>query len=96
MKNYTIKKQTTTSMIIEMDTVKLCADDQLRMFGKEFKQVTLDESLTFIQEDDFIFDINTLLHLGLDPGFRLLKKGTYPLEINHGIVQISITLSPYR
>ena len=96
MENYTIKKQSTTSMIIELETVNLNIDNQKKMFGKEFKQVAIDETLTFIQEDDFIFDINTLLSIGLDPGFRLLKKGTYPLVINHGKVQISVTLSLYR
>ena len=96
MENYTIKKQSTTSMIIELETVNLNIDNQKKIFGKEFKQVAIDETLTFIQEDDFIFDINTLLYIGLDPGFRLLKKGTYPLVINHGKVQISVTLSLYR
>ena len=96
MENYTIKKQSTTSMIIELETVNLNIDNQKKIFGKEFKQVAIDETLTFIQEDDFIFDINTLLSIGLDPGFRLLKKGTYPLVINHGKVQISVTLSLYR
>ncbi len=96
MENYTITRQTDTSMIIEMETSNLTIDDQKRMFGKEFRQVTIDETLTFIQEDNFIFDINTLLYLDLDPGFRLLKKGTYPLVINHGKIQISVTLSLYR
>ena len=96
MENYTIKKQSTTSMIIELETANLNIDNQKKMLGKEFKQVAIDETLTFIQEDDFIFDINTLLSIGLDPGFRLLKKGTYPLVINHGKVQISVTLSLYR
>ena len=96
MENYTIKKQSTTSMIIELETDNLTIDNQKKMFGKEFKQVDINETLTFIQEDDFIFDINTLLSIGLDPGFRLLKKGTYPLAINHGKVQISVTLSLYR
>ena len=96
MENYTIKKQSTTSMIIELETDNLTIDNQKKMFGKEFKQVAINETLTFIQEDDFIFDINTLISIGLDPGFRLLKKGTYPLVINHGKVQISVTLSLYR
>ena len=96
MENYTIKKQSTTSMIIELETDNLTIDNQKKMLGKEFKQVVINETLTFIQEDDFIFDINTLISIGLDPGFRLLKKGTYPLVINHGKVQISVTLSLYR
>jgi hypothetical protein len=96
MENYTLKKQNATSLIIEMETARFDANDLKKMFGKEFKQVTLDETLTFIQEEDFIFDINTLLYLELDPGYRLLKKGVYPLEIKNEKVQILITLSPYR
>jgi hypothetical protein len=96
MENYTLKKQNATSLIIEMETARFDADDLKKMFGKEFKQVTLDETLTFTQEEDFIFDINTLLYLDLDPGYRLLKKGVYPLEIKNKKVQILITLSPYR
>jgi hypothetical protein len=96
MKNYTIKKQTTTSMIIEMETNKLSIEDQKRIFGKNLKHVAIDETLKFIVEEDFIFDIDTLIYNDLDPRFRLLQKGTYPLEINHGKVMIFMTLSPYR
>jgi hypothetical protein len=96
MENYTLKKQNATSLIIEMETARFGADDLKKMFGKEFKQVTLDNTLTFTQEEDFIFNINTLLYLELDPGYRLLKKGVYPFEIKNEKVQILITLSPYR
>jgi hypothetical protein len=96
MENYTITKQTSTSMIIEMETANLTITDQKRMFGKEFDCVAIDETLAFIQKEDYIFDINTLLYLGLDPGFRLLEKGTYPLEIHNTKILISITLCAYR
>jgi hypothetical protein len=96
MQNYTIIKQTTTSMIIEMEAQKLSVEDQKRIFGKNLKHAAIDETLKFILQEDFIFDIDTLIYHDLDPGFRLLQKGTYPLEMNQGKIMIFMTLSPYR
>lgn len=83
-------------MIIEMETKKLSVEDQERIFGKNLKHIAIDETLKFILEEDFIFEIDTLIYHDLDPGFRLLQKGTYPLEFSHGKVMILMTLSPYR
>ena len=96
MKNFTIIKQTTASMLIEIDINALTIEDQRLFFGKEFSKIVPDEEIVFIQDEDFIFDINTLLYLELDPGYRLLKRGSYPIEIRNNIVHVSLSLSMYR
>jgi hypothetical protein len=95
MSNFTIKKQTDTSMIIEIVTTKLTIEEQIQFFGKEYSKLNAKEELLFIQDSDFIFDFNTLLYFELDTRYRLLKKGSYPLEIVNDTVQVHITLSPY-
>jgi hypothetical protein len=96
MSNYTIRKQTDTSMIIEIVTTKLTIEEQIQFFGKEYSKLNPKEELLFIQDSDFIFDFNTLLYFELDTRFSLLKKGFYPLEIVNDTVQVHITLSPYN
>lgn len=95
MKNFNIQKLTSKSMVIEIETSKLTVEDQRMFFGKEYSNISADEQLFFIQEQDFIFDINTLLYLELDPAFRLLKRGTYPLEIISNKVKVTVVLSAY-
>lgn len=93
MKNFNIKKLTSKSMVIEIETNKLSVEDQRMFFGKEYANIAADEELFFIQEQDFVFDINTLLYLELDPAFRLLKRGTYPIEITNDKVKVTVMLS---
>jgi hypothetical protein len=96
MSNFTIKKQTDASIIIEIVTTKLTIEEQIQFFGKEYSKLNLKEEFLFIQDNDFIFDFNTLLYFELDTRFSLLKKGFYPLEIVNDTVQVHIKLSPYN
>jgi hypothetical protein len=93
MKNFKITKLTSKSMVIEIETTKLNAEEQKVFFGKEYANISDNEQLIFIQEQDFIFDINTLLYLELDPAYRLLKRGTYPIEIVNDTVLVTVALS---
>ena len=95
MKNYNVIKLSSKSIIIEIQTANLSIEDQKLFFGKEYSNINADESLVFLQDKDFVFDINTILYLELDPGYRLLKRGSYPLEIVNGKVQVTLSLLPY-
>lgn len=93
MKNYTTYKQSENTMIIELDTTTLSAEDQIKFFGKEYSKITSNETLNFVQEADYVFSIEALLYLGFDLSYKNLKKGTYPLSIIKDKIQISLTLS---
>ncbi len=47
----------------------------------------------FVQEEDFLLDKNTLLALGIDPKWQLLKKGTYAFTREKEIVKVIIALA---
>lgn len=96
MKSYNIIKLTATSLIIEIETTKLSIEDQKFMFGKEYAKITPEEKLVFIQDQDYIFDIDTMIYLELDMGFRMIKRGSYPIQIVKDKVQVTIDLSPYK
>ncbi|WP_293875548.1 hypothetical protein [Flavobacterium sp.] len=66
------------------------------MFGKEFAKITSDEKLVFIQDQDYIFSIDTMIYLELDMGFRMIKRGSYHLQIMKDKVQVTINLSSSR
>lgn len=96
MKKYNIIKLTSTSMMIEIDANNLSVEDQKFMFGKEYTKITPDEKLVFIQDQDYIFDVETMIYLELDMGFRMIKRGSYPLQVVKDKVQVTINLSPFR
>lgn len=93
MKNFKAIKTSATSMILELNTNMLTKDDQLLFFGKEYSQITTNETLTFVQQDDYEFNIDLLIYMGLDTRYKFLKKGEYPLAIVNDKVQVSLTLS---
>lgn len=96
MKNFNVIKTSSKSMILELETSKLSIEDQKLFFGKEYSKIAPNETLVFIQDQDYIFDIDTMIYLELDMGYRMIKRGSYPLEIIKDKVQVSITLSAYR
>lgn len=96
MKNYTAYRQDYNIVMFELDPKTLNTEDQKKFFGKEYAKITPNETLEFVQDDDYIFDINMMIYLDLDLGWRMMKKGNYPLKIVDDKVQITITLSMYR
>lgn len=96
MKNYIAYRKDYNVVMFELDPKTLNREDQQRFFGKEYAKITPNETLEFVQDDDYIFDINMMIYLDLDLGWRMMKKGNYPLKIVDDKVQITITLSMYR
>ncbi|ESU29164.1 hypothetical protein FLJC2902T_12060 [Flavobacterium limnosediminis JC2902] len=93
MKNFNVSKQSYNTLLIQIEINKLSLDEQLLFFGKEYAKITPEEILEFIQDEDFIFDKDTLLYLGVDTKYDLLKKGNYPLKFSKDKVAVTLTLS---
>lgn len=93
MKAIKTYKKSENTMVIEMDVMNLSKEDQNKFFGKEYSKITPNEKLYFIQEEDFVFDLNTLLYLDFDYHYKYLKKGSYPLEIKDDKIYVTLTLT---
>jgi hypothetical protein len=93
MKNYTTYKQSENTMVIELDINNLSLEDQKKFFGKEYSKISSNEVLTFVQDADFVFPIETLIYLGYNLSYRNLKKGEYPLAIIKDKILITLTLT---
>lgn len=96
MKMYTTKKLDFNKMSFEIDPKNLSVEDQVRLLGKEYRQLNPTDQVMFIQENDFIFDFDTMIFLDLDYKYSLLKKGAYPVEIENDKVKVTFTLSYLR
>jgi hypothetical protein len=96
MKMYTTTKLDFNKMSFEIDPINLAIEDQIRFFGKEYRELKPTDEIVFIQENDFIFDLDTLIYLDLDLAYGLLKKGTYPVTIEKEKVKVTFTLSFHR
>jgi hypothetical protein len=93
MKNFNVSKESFNTLLIQIEISKLSVDEQLLFFGKEYAKISPMETLEFIQDEDFIFDKDTLLYLGVDTRYNLLKKGNYPLKFSKDKVAVTLTLS---
>ena len=93
MITYNTTKIAFNKMTFEIEPNNLTIEEQKTMFGKEYSKLTAADELMFMQDQDFIFDIDTLLYLDLDPAYRLLKRGTYPITVTKDKVHVTFTLS---
>lgn len=93
MKTFNITKHSSRTFTMEIDINTLSIEDQKICFGKEYSKIASTEVIEFIQDQDFIFDINTLLYLELDPAYPVLKRGAYPLEIVDGKARVTLSLT---
>ena len=96
MKMYTSTKLDFNKMSFEIEPNKLSIEEQIIFFGKEYRELKPTNKIMFIQENDFIFDLDTLIYLDLDLAYGLLKKGTYPVTVEKDKVKVIFTLSFHR
>lgn len=96
MNNFNLVKQSATSLLIQIETEKLSVEEQYFYFGKEYAKIEPTETFEFVQDEDFVFDMDLLLYLGLDTQYHLLKKGHYPLAFVADKVVITLELSENR
>jgi hypothetical protein len=93
MKAIKTYKKSENTMVIEMDVMNLSKEEQNKFFGKEYARITPNEKLYFIQDEDYVFDLDTLLYLDFDYHYKYLKKGNYPLEIKDDKIYVTLTLT---
>lgn len=96
MQKFNYTKITSTDLILEVDINTLTKDEQVLMFGNTYSPEVKTENAAFVQEEDFIFEISIMLYLDLDPAYRLLKRGTYPLRFRDEKIQVLLSLSPHE
>ncbi|CAM3673748.1 hypothetical protein FSS13T_26420 [Flavobacterium saliperosum S13] len=93
MKNFNVSKKSFNTMLLQIEIEKLSVEDQIMFFGKEYAKIAPNEILEFTQDEDFVFDKDTLLYLGFDTKYQVLKKGNYPIEVTKDKVAVTLTLS---
>ncbi|SEQ19873.1 hypothetical protein [Flavobacterium urocaniciphilum] len=94
MQKFNYTKITSTDLILEVDINNLSNEEQVLMFGNSNPSESNAEKGTFVQEEDFVFEINIMLYLEMDPAYSLLKKGLYPFQVKDEKVQVLLSLSP--
>jgi len=93
MQKFNYTKITSTDLILEVDINNLTNEEQILMFGNSHSSDSNSEKGTFVQEEDFVFEINIMLYLEMDPAYSLLKKGMYPIQVKDEKVQVLLSLS---
>lgn len=92
---YTLYKVEKRQMMIELDLNKLDEDDQTLFFGKPYNTLAENEELKFIQHFDFEMDYVVMVVLEINPDYRIIKKGEYPVEIEDNFVRVVLTMEHF-
>ena len=93
--NSTISAQkiSDTTILFIIDKASLSIENQKSIVGKELSKVTSTEKLDFVQEVNIAFDLQTLLKLGFDSKYSIIKTGNYPMIIEKDKVLVTFTLT---
>ena len=86
------KRVASDAVLLIIEKQKLSIENQISLVGKEFSKINGNEKLNFIQEVDIVFEQETLIKLGINPKYSVLKSGLYDIEISEKDVLITIKL----
>lgn len=89
----TIRILTLDTFILEIDKKQLTESEEKSITDKSLKSISQSEAMTFIQEADLVIDNDTLVYLGLDSKFNLIKAGNYPMTVTPEKITISFSLT---
>ncbi len=82
-----------SSIALVLENQNLSLQDQKRIIGKGFSEVSAKENPVFHQEQDFWLDESLLKKLGVDSAFKYIKMGDYPMVFEEGKSIVIFTLS---
>lgn len=86
-------KQSETEITMEINYTLFSDTMQINLAGNLFSRIAIGTKLYFTQDEDLILDNDSLLVLGINPKFKYIKKGIYPMFLNKDTVTISIVLT---
>jgi hypothetical protein len=90
--NVSAQKLSEKIIVFLFDKAGLSLQNQESMAGKAFSSIASNEKIDFIQEADLIIDPKTIISLGFDPKYSIIKKGVYPMTIDSDKVLVTFTL----
>jgi hypothetical protein len=95
LSKYTLYKVDKYQMMIEFNLNKLDEDEQTLFFGKPYNTLAENEQLKFIQYFDLEMDYMVMNVLEINPDYRVIKKGEYPVEIENNLVRVVLTMEHF-
>lgn len=80
------------SFILTISRNSLVREDEIRIAGKPFKDISPDEQLKFVQEDVLLVSKLSLQNLNLDLNANKIYPGSYPMFLGKDKIEIVFTL----
>lgn len=85
-------KLSENSIALILENANLSQQDQKRIAGKSFSDVTIKEKPIFHQEQEFLLDESLLKKLEVNPDYKYIKAGDYPIVFQEGKSLVIFTL----
>lgn len=80
------------SFILSLSRKSLQPEDEIRIAGKPFAEIGVDDQLQFVQHDVLLVSKLSLEHLNLDISTNKIYPGNYPMFLSKDKVEILFTL----
>lgn len=87
------RKLTETSFVLKIVRSVISGQDEMRILGKPFADLSAQERPTFTQTDALTLDVTSLGNLGLNTEYNKILPGSYPLSVLSDTIEITFTLS---
>lgn len=80
-------------LLLEIKRSAIDGDEEIKIAGKPFNQITSGETLIFIQQQPLEIDSESLKNLLINPKFNTILPGNYQLKIDKENVKILFELA---
>ncbi len=80
------------SFILSLSRKSLQPEDEIRIAGKPFAEIKMDDQLQFVQHDILLVSKLSLEQLNLDISTNKIYPGNYPMFLSKDKVEILFTL----
>lgn len=87
------KKTTLSTFVVTIPISELSKEDEIKIAGKLFSDIKINDEIAFIQEESLLLDNTTLRNLGIQEVYNKIDSGTYSMKIHKESVEITFTLT---
>jgi len=91
--NVSLTKVSENSLLMIIENKDLSTNDQKRITGKSFNEINKSDQTYFHQENDFVLDEDLLKKLSINPSYKYIKAGKYPLVLENDKSIVVFTLN---
>lgn len=80
------------SFLLMIERDKITSQEEKSLAGKSFSELSKNAQQVFTMEEEIVLDNETAKVLGLEKGYNVIPKGTFPMTFDDKKIYITLTV----